>query len=577
MAKPKSRPQLRLDSAHNCDQAAGIPPQHWSRRFFEHIYCSFDDAQFAGLYQEGGRYPISPTLVACITILQYMFKVSDRVAVENTIMRRDWRIALGRDDDWTGLDPSVLCTFRKRLVEHGWEDMIFGHVLERLRSLGLLQRRQRVRVDATKLLANVARLSRADMIQETLRVVVCELWDSCAHLRQRPDLVRLYEDYGEELWLGRGSEGAGRLGELGRDGYLLLALLDELEQPRERTVQCRELLAQVLEENFERGEDGDVRPLEGDERPKGRVVTPHEPDVRVGKKGGKLWHGDKVHFVETADAERTNFVIDVLVTEPNVPDVKMTTEIVERTRFVLPEAETMLADSGYASGTTSREARQRGVDLVSPPLGNTRSRELFPVEAFEIDFEKQTATCPAGRTTEKWYRGGRRIQIRFRADDCADCPLRAQCTTAKNGRSLNISRDYQQLMADRARAETGEFARLYRLRGPVEATISEAVHCCGLRVSRYRGRAKRALHAILAATALNVRRMLRADAGDGGPQRSPAAPGAMTASASSPVACECARLPRRRWRWGVQEQFAALLRSIPRLSHQSGAIAFCQP
>ncbi len=49
MAKPKSQPQLRLDSAHHADQAAGIPADHWCRRFFAEIYCSFDDAQFAEL------------------------------------------------------------------------------------------------------------------------------------------------------------------------------------------------------------------------------------------------------------------------------------------------------------------------------------------------------------------------------------------------------------------------------------------------------------------------------------------------------------------------------------------------
>ena len=153
MARPRCTTQLALTSAHNADRAVGIPPNHWCYRFFESIYCSFTNAQFAHLYQDGGRAPISPTLLACITILQYAFKVSDRMAVESTIMRRDWRIALGRDDSWAGFDASVLCNFRKRLIEHGCEEMIFGHVLEQLRSLGLLANRRKVRVDATSLVA----------------------------------------------------------------------------------------------------------------------------------------------------------------------------------------------------------------------------------------------------------------------------------------------------------------------------------------------------------------------------------------------------------------------------------------
>jgi len=225
MGKPRREKQLRLSSAHNADPAVGIPPKHWCYRFFELIYCSFDNAQFAHLYEDGGRVPISPALLARITILQYVFRASDRVAVENTIMRRDWRIALGRDDNWAGFDPSVLCNFRKRLIEHGCEALIFGHVVERLRSPGLRANRREVRVDATALVANVARLSRGDMIAETLRIAVCERWDGCPELQGQVELARLYDQYGEEVGPGREGSGEGRLRRLGRDGYLLLELL----------------------------------------------------------------------------------------------------------------------------------------------------------------------------------------------------------------------------------------------------------------------------------------------------------------------------------------------------------------
>lgn len=510
MAKPKRDKQLRLSSAHNADRSAGIPPNHWCYRFFELIYCSFDNSQFAHLYQDGGRVPISPALLACITILQYAFKVSDRMAVENTIMRRDWRIALGRDDSWAGFDPSVLCNFRKRLIEHGCEELIFGHVLEQLRSLGLLANRRKVRVDATSLVANVARLSRADLISETLRVAVCELWDGSPQLRGHAELARLYDQYGEEVWLGREGSGEGRLRRLGQDGFVLLKLFDQVERPRPRTIECRDLLARVLDENFERcDDDGDPRPLERDELGKDRIVSPHEPDVRMGTKKSKSWAGDKVHLVETADEDQPNFVVDVLVTEPTVPDVNVTMQIVERTRDVLPEADVLLADSGYASAQNSREASEREMDLISPPLANTSTRDIFPPERFRINFAARTATCPAGKTTGRWYPGERGIRIRFRASDCAACPLRSQCTTAKDGRSLHISRYYEQLVRDRARVGTAEFRKLYKLRAPVEGTISQAVHQCGLRVSRYRGRTKRKFHACMAGTGLNVRRWLQ--------------------------------------------------------------------
>jgi transposase len=509
MAKPKSQPQLRLDSAHHADQAAGIPPDHWCRRFFTDIYCSFDDGQFAELYEEGGRYPISPRLLACITILQFMFRVSDREAVENTVMRRDWRWALGRDDDWAGFDASVLCNFRKRLVAHGWGRAIFDHLLGRLRELGRLPGCRRVRVDATALVADVARLSRPELIAETLRVAVCALWDGHPELHQHPTLVRLYEAYGEECWLGRDSEGPGRLSDLGGDGYLLVELFETVAQPGARVLERRELLARVLAENFVCDEHGAVRPLEEHERPGDRVVTPHEPDARVGKKGGHLWTGDKVHVVETADDGEDNFVVDVLVTDARVEDSTVAGELMERTRFVTPEAEVVVADGGYASAANSGRAHGLGLELVSPPRGGN-SRGLLPVSAFTIDFTRQQATCPAGQCTERWYPQGRGIRIRFAGAVCAACPRRGECTTSANGRTLHISRDYQQLLRDRERAGRPEFRAEYRRRAGVEATISEAVHRCGLRRSRYRGAAGRSFHAMMAFAALNARRLLRA-------------------------------------------------------------------
>jgi len=211
--------------------------------------------------------------------------------------------------------------------------------------------------------------------------------------------------------------------------------------------------------------------------------------------------------VETADEDQPNFVVDVLVTEPTVPDVKVTEAVIERAQEVLPEVEVLLADSGYASAENSRKASERGMDLVSPPLANTRTEDIFPPERFEIDFAARTASCPAGQTTARWYPGERGIRIRFRRSVCAACPLRSQCTTAKqDGRSLHISAYYEQLMRDRARAETTDFRKLYRQRAAVEGTISQAVRQCGLRVSRYRGRLKRKFHALMSGTGVNVRR-----------------------------------------------------------------------
>ena len=522
MAKPTSKPQLSLDTAHVSDMAAGIPDDHWSRYFFQHIYGSFDDAQFADMYEEGGRYPIPPSLLASMTILQYVFKASDRVAVDNTVMRRDWRIALGRKDDWDGFDASVLCNFRRRLIENDMQRTIFDKVLEQLAELGLLSGRRRLRVDATHLLADVATLSRADMIQEAIRVVVCDLYKNYPELHERPDFVRLHDQYGEEVWLGRDRGDDQRLADLGRDGYQLLDLCACVRNPLAKTVERKDVLAQILQENFVLDQDDKPQPVPADERPPDRIVTPHEPDVRVGKKRDELWTGDKVHIVETADKGQENFIVDVVTTDPRVEDSRVTEAVAQRAAFRLPAALILLADGGYASAENTKLARAAGLDLVSPPRPNNR-RGQIPASEFEFDFHRKVVRCPAGRDSSYWHVRGRELSIQFSKQDCAACGLRPQCTTNKRGRGLGVSKDYEQLLLDRRRAQQPEFARLYRLRAPVEATISELVHRCGLRRSRYRTAPRRALHAVMAATALNVRRLLRCLGDSDVPRQAPTA------------------------------------------------------
>lgn len=501
MAKPRGRPQLSMQAAAYHDDAAGIPEDHWCRRFYQYVFLKFDDADFADLYHEGGRYPISPRLLACIVILQYMFKVSDRQAVENTIMRRDWRIALGLTPDYEGFDASVLCNFRKRLLANGKAQQLFRTVLAVVYELGLFKKVCKVRVDATALLADVAVLSRCDMIKEAMRIVLRELSQMRPKIRRRAEFKRLYELHGEEVWLGRDEGGDERLTTLALDAQLLLRLCGPYP------VEGKETLERILDENFTFSADGTPTPKPVDELPPDHIASPHDPDAEVGKNRDKIWTGDKVHFVETTGTGEPGFVVDVLHTGPRVPDNTITGEILQRLRFILPHIFTVLADSGYASAHNSLEAQSLGYDLISPPRVNN-TRGIFPATEFTLDFANRVAYCPEGHASRSWF-VGKRLRIKFSRKVCAACPVRSQCTTsATEPRNLTLSPDYEQLVKDRERAARLGFAELYAQRAGVEATISQLVRDFGLRRSRYRSSPKRHLHALLAATALNVRRLL---------------------------------------------------------------------
>ncbi|HZE15826.1 MAG TPA: transposase [Mycobacterium sp.] len=65
---------------------------------------------------------------------------------------------------------------------------------------------------------------------------------------------------------------------------------------------------------------------------------------------------------------------------------------------------------------------------------------------------------------------------------CADCPLRARCTTAKDGQSMSIHGHEASLRAARAQARTPEFKQAYPTRSTVERIISWTATSRGRRV-----------------------------------------------------------------------------------------------
>jgi hypothetical protein len=267
------------------------------------------------------------------------------------------------------------------------------------------------------------------------------------------------------------------------------------------------LLRQVLSEHFA-VEESTLQPREPGTMSPDRVRSPHDPDVRLGRKRMFKWLGEQVHVVETAD-EDLNVVVGVLVTDPRREDSTVLGEARAAGLAEVPEADRLLADTGYASAANSLESEKLGVTLVSPPRLNTR-QERFGPSRFEIEFATKTARCPAGHERAMWsVRKDGSVAIRWRDTACATCPLRDQCTTSKSGRRLHLSPHWERLEAERAQALGDEFRDEYRHRAGVETTMSELVRRHGLRRSRYRTAPGRRLHAILSVTALNAKRVIR--------------------------------------------------------------------
>jgi transposase len=209
----------------------------------------------------------------------------------------------------------------------------------------------------------------------------------------------------------------------------------------------------------------------------------------------------------------------VETTTSSVHDVKMTEKIqadlIERN--LKPESQ--IVDQGYVEIELLMNSLKKGIDLVGSVASgkNWQSKEegAFDHDQFEVDWERELATCPEGKISKSFYyrktrRGTPNFTISFRKMDCLPCKFRSKCTRAKNtGRTLTLypQEIHEAQLTARDRQKTEAFKQQYKKRAGIEGTISQGVRKMGLRKSRYLGLPRTRLQHLATAAAINLFRV----------------------------------------------------------------------
>ena len=140
-------------------------------------------------------------------------------------------------------------------------------------------------------------------------------------------------------------------------------------------------------------------------------------------------------------------------------------------------------DRAYLS---SRLVRERNDELeIYCKAWPVRESKYFSKQAFVLDWEQQIIRCPAGQAMA-FMPGG---IVHFPADTCGQCPLKTQCTTSANGRSVSIHPDEALLIELRQRQQTSRGRAQLRERVSVEHALAHVGRWQG-RMARYRGTRK---------------------------------------------------------------------------------------
>lgn len=501
----------------------------------------FPDEMFADLYESRGRRSLPPSILACVLVLQRLEGLSDREAAERFTFDARWRYACGVGD-WSSGPVSfvhtVLVRFRMRLEASDDPKRIFRVSTAVAAEAGLVGVRRVL--DSAPLFDAVATMDTVTLVRSAIRGLLRAV-DPATGRRLRGVLS------GEDDYAGAGKPACdwddedarvAVVDRLARDG---LALLGELEgeQLSSKVVEAVELLAMVVGQDLEEDDDGTFRIVRGVARD--RIISTVDPDARHGHKtSARKFDGYKGHAAVDPDSE---IITATAVGPANGGDAAMTAVLTadlaaasdagdfdpdgERDDTGVekdPAADTndrdddgdgdgggegeraaVYGDAAYGSGDNLAEMEERNLlpmFKVQPPASRGG---LFTKDDFAIDLDADVVACPAGQ-----------IAVIARAEDgsgvarfgsrCDGCLKRAQCTTAKSGRTISIHPREALLVRVRREQQDPQWQADYRATRPkVERKLAHMLRA-GRRAQR-RGLDKVDVDWSLTGTGVNLARM----------------------------------------------------------------------
>jgi IS5 family transposase len=440
----------------------------------------FPDELFADLFTGTGRRSVPPSVVATVMTLQRLEGLSDREAVDRYCFDARWRYAAGVGGydgaGWTRFAHTVLVDMRERLRCSRRPDRVFEVGLEAARAAGLVGRRRVL--DSTPLYDAVATMDTVTLIRSALRGLL-KAADPDLELALRAALSAV-DDYvaagKPQIDWDDASAREELIASRARDGYAVLAILHgrELDEP---VGQAAALLATVLGQDLDLGEDGVFRIAR--RVTKDRVISTVDPDARHGHKtASRGFDGYKGHAATDPDSE---IITATTVTPGNTGDAAAAEDLIadllpEPTAPTAPIAQGMCdsepapavyGDAAYGTGEFHVLLGDAGIESRCKTQAPTAAGGLFSKDRFGIDLQAGTATCPAAVTTPfRFARNGDGSGIAYFGSVCAECPLRAQCTTAKEGRTISIGPHEQALADARARQADPAWVADYRATRP---------------------------------------------------------------------------------------------------------------
>jgi len=241
-----------------------------------------------------------------------------------------------------------------------------------------------------------------------------------------------------------------------------------------------------------------------------KALSPTDPSAAWTSRGRhKVMFGYSLNYlIDTKQA----VIVDVEATPTRISkEVDATETMVERTADWLDlKPKWIAADVAYGTGEMIGWLVERKIDPHIPVWDQSEiaSEGKFARADFVYDKTRDVYVCPNGKElrTSGTVHDGTTIKYIARKSDCAECPLKGNCTT---GSERRLARDVNETARDYVRSlmNTEAYQRSVRERKKIETRFGDVKRNLGFTRLRLRGLTGARDEFLLAATAQNLRRL----------------------------------------------------------------------
>ncbi len=228
--------------------------------------------------------------------------------------------------------------------------------------------------------------------------------------------------------------------------------------------------------------------------------------------GARTTLGYHDHYV--VDGGKRRIILAALVTPADVSDNVPMRDLLWRVCFrrkIWPHHVT--GDAKYGTSENVVAIEDAGIRAYVPLPDFDHRTSFFGWAKFSYDLQQDEYRCPEGQPLPRYRAKYTEEVIVYRADatTCNACPIKAACTDAKRGRT--IQRSFYAAYLERVRVyhATEAYQKAMRKRKVwVEPLFAEAKAWHGLRRLRWRGLDNANIHGLLIAAGQNLKRLLAA-------------------------------------------------------------------